>query len=380
VLHSCALRSDGTLDCWGSDAMGQSTPPSGIFSGITAGGYHACGIRSVGVAACWGSDSQGQSTPPDRLYAEISGGFQHNCAIHDDGTAGCWGLNMQSQAPMVVITPATLPIGEVGEAYSQVLAASGGIATYTYTLAEGELPDGLILTPTGTLSGTPTTRGSYTFKVQATDSRAGFPFSGQIEYTLEINGPPVVDLGADLTGSEGYEVYFYATYTDEDITGTDPVSILWDFGDGSTATDTLTPTHIYGDNGSYAVSVTITDSLGSVGYDVLFVSVANLAPAADGIASRTALIDTLVTIPLTFSDPGWLDTHQVEVDWGDGDTDTIPLLAGVFTVDLEHTYLVAGDYTVQVKVWDDDGASSTRLFTMWVLEDYYRIRMPLIVK
>ena len=180
MLHTCGLRSDGTLDCWGSDAMGQATPPSGLFSGITAGGYHACGIRSVGVAACWGSDAQGQATPPDRLYAEISGGFQHNCAIHDDGTAGCWGLNMQGQAPMIIINPASLPIGEVGEAYSQVLTASGGIATYTYTLAEGELPDGLILTPTGTLSGTPTTSGSYTFKVQATDSRSGFPFSAQI--------------------------------------------------------------------------------------------------------------------------------------------------------------------------------------------------------
>jgi PKD repeat protein len=351
-----------------------------LFSGITAGGYHACGIRSVGVAACWGSDAQGQSTPPDRLYAEISGGFQHNCAIHDDGTAGCWGLSMQGQAPMIVINPAALPIGEVGVAYSQVLTASGGIATYTYTLAEGELPDGLILTPTGTLSGTPTTRGSYTFKIQATDSRSGFPFSAQITYTLEVNGPPVVDLGGDLTGSEGYEIAFTATYTDEDITATDPVTILWNFGDGSTASDTLTPTHTYGDNGVYGVSLTITDSLGSVGVDAILVTVGNLAPAVDPISNSTALIETLISAPLTFSDPGWLDTHQVDVDWGDGDTDTINLLAGVYTVDLTHTYLSAGDYTVQVIVRDDDGGQGATLFTLWVLEDYYRVRMPLIMR
>ena len=195
----------------------------------------------MGVAACWGSDSQGQSTPPDRLYAEISGGFQHNCAIHDDGTANCWGLNMQGQAPMVVVNPELLPLGEVGEAFSQVLTAGGGIAPYVYTLAEGELPDGLVLTPTGVLSGTPTTRGSYTFTIQATDSRPNFPFSGQREYTLEINGAPVVDAGLDLLAYEGDAVAFTATYTDEDITENDPVTILWDFGDGATASDTLAP-------------------------------------------------------------------------------------------------------------------------------------------
>ena len=93
-------------------------------------------------------------------------------------------------------------------------------------------------------------------------------------------------LGADLTGSEGYPVYFTATYTDEDITGTDPVTILWDFGDGSTATDTLTPTHTYGDNGIFDVTLTITDSLGSVGSDTLEVSVGNIAPAVDPVPSR----------------------------------------------------------------------------------------------
>jgi len=287
---------------------------------------------------------------------------------------------MQGQAPMITINPASLPIGEVGEAYSQVLTASGGIATYTYTLAEGELPDGLILTPTGTLSGTPTTNGSYPIKVQATDSRSGFPFSAQIAYTLEINGPPVVTLGADLIGNEGYAVYFTATYTDEDITAADPVSILWDFGDGSTATDTLIPTHTYGDNGIFDVTLTITDSLGSVGSDTLEISVGNIAPLVDPVENVTLLVDIPLTVPLTFSDPGWLDTHQVDVDWGDGDTDTINLLAGVLAIDLNHTYLTPGVYTVVVEVQDDDGGQGIRLFTVRVLLEYFRVQMPLIVK
>jgi len=159
-----------------------------------------------------------------------------------------------------------------------------------------------------------------------------------------------VDAGIDLVGNEGIEIAFSATYVDEDVTETDPVTVLWDFGDGITATDVLTPTHAYGDNGIFAVTVTITDSQGSVGTDALQVTVGNLAPAVDPMPNRITAIDTLIAIPLSFSDPGWLDTHQVDVDWGDGDTDTINLPAGVLTTELTHTYHAITDYIVQVTV------------------------------
>ena len=190
----------------------------------------------------------------------------------------------------------------------------------------------------------------------------------------------MVDAGLDLLAYEGDAVAFTATYTDEDITENDPVTILWDFGDGATASDTLAPTHAYGDDGVYEVTLTITDSLGSVGIDTLEVVVSNVAPAAAPIPSRTLLIETPLTVTLTFTDPGWLDTHQVVVDWGDGDTDTLNLLAGVLTTDLTHTYLTAADYVVLVTIQDDDGGEDTLQFTLWVLAEYYRIRMPLVVK
>jgi len=61
--------------------------------------------------------------------------------------------------PQITLSPATLPSGSVGTAYSQTVTASGGTAPYTYSISNGKLPDGLILgSSTGEISGTPTKR------------------------------------------------------------------------------------------------------------------------------------------------------------------------------------------------------------------------------
>lgn len=67
-----------------------------------------------------------------------------------------------------VITTTTLQGGKVGEAYSQTLAATG-TTPITWTLDSGSLPAGLTLSD-GTISGTPTTTGTFTFTVKAANS------------------------------------------------------------------------------------------------------------------------------------------------------------------------------------------------------------------
>ena len=54
--HTCGLRSDGTVVCWGSDEYRQLQAPSNErFTAIDAGAHHTCGLRSDGTAVCWGS-------------------------------------------------------------------------------------------------------------------------------------------------------------------------------------------------------------------------------------------------------------------------------------------------------------------------------------
>jgi hypothetical protein len=58
--------------------------------------------------------------------------------------------------------------GEVGKAYSAALAVTGGKAPYAWSITEGNMPGGLNMND-GVFSGTPTTAGEYTFKVNVVD-------------------------------------------------------------------------------------------------------------------------------------------------------------------------------------------------------------------
>ena len=74
-------------------------------------------------------------------------------------------------APAVVaIAPAALPGAVAGSPYNQALSASGGSGPYTFSLAGGALPTGLSLGSGGTISGTPTVAGTFSFTVRATGS------------------------------------------------------------------------------------------------------------------------------------------------------------------------------------------------------------------
>lgn len=87
----------------------------------------------------------------------------------------------------VETTPAwittSVPAGTVGVAYSETLIVEGGLAPILITLTEGTLPDGLTISSRGTLAGTPTTAGLFSFTVSATDARQA---SAELELTLEV--------------------------------------------------------------------------------------------------------------------------------------------------------------------------------------------------
>jgi hypothetical protein len=93
--------------------------------------------------------------------------------------------------PNMVISPASLGGGAVGVSFLRSLSAAAGTAPYTFSLAAGQsLPPGITLAADGTLSGTPTAGGPFTFKVQARDSSSGSgPYTGTATYTVNIQAP-----------------------------------------------------------------------------------------------------------------------------------------------------------------------------------------------
>ena len=56
--HTCGVKTDGTVACWGYDSAGDTIPPSGTFSQVSAGPDHTCGVKTDGTVACWGSQAR----------------------------------------------------------------------------------------------------------------------------------------------------------------------------------------------------------------------------------------------------------------------------------------------------------------------------------
>jgi alpha-tubulin suppressor-like RCC1 family protein len=99
--HTCAIKSDDTLRCWGWNIVGQSdVPPDlGTVKAVSAGDYHTCAIKTDDTLACWGDNYYEQSTiPPDLGTVKVvNGGEGHTCAIKSDDTLRCWGQNSEGQ-------------------------------------------------------------------------------------------------------------------------------------------------------------------------------------------------------------------------------------------------------------------------------------------
>ena len=98
VAHTCGVRSDGSVACWGSDSYGKATPPVGSFDSVSAGDHQTCGVRSNGSVACWGINRNGQATPPAGSFLSVSAGSFHTCGVRSDGSVACWGSDSSGQA------------------------------------------------------------------------------------------------------------------------------------------------------------------------------------------------------------------------------------------------------------------------------------------
>ena len=98
----------------------------------------------------------------------------------------------------VITTTGPLPPGTVGTPYTTTLHAAGGISPWTWAITAGSLPAGLILSPGGTITGTPATPGTSTITAQATDHDGN---TATKSLTLTIDAP---DLAITLTNPQPF--------------------------------------------------------------------------------------------------------------------------------------------------------------------------------
>ena len=136
--HSCGLRVDGSIDCWGSNPFGQADAPAGEFSALTAGAHHSCGLRDDGSAECWGSNIVGQLGAPAGRFVALSAGWGHTCGVRTDQYLECWGVNWNGRADPPV---GQFSVVAAGDEFTCGLRVDGSIDCWG-RLHDGQIPAG----------------------------------------------------------------------------------------------------------------------------------------------------------------------------------------------------------------------------------------------
>ena len=168
--HTCGVKSDGSVVCWGNDENGRATPPAGSFDSVSTGWFHTCGVRSDGSVACWGANHFGQATPPAGTFVSVSAAWVHNCGVRSDGSAACWGNNASGEA-----TPPAGSFNSVsaGDDHTCGVRSDGSVACW------GDNEDGEATPPAGSFVSV-SAGGHHTCGVRSDDSVAcwGDDFAG----------------------------------------------------------------------------------------------------------------------------------------------------------------------------------------------------------
>jgi alpha-tubulin suppressor-like RCC1 family protein len=135
-LHTCGIKNDGEVVCWGyqyhgrlgygSSGTGAENYPRTVanFEGkeglmVTAGYEHSCAIMNDLELYCWGNNGHGElgvgdqsqknspvrvELPDGHRATDVSAGHQFTCAVLDNGSIACWGKASEGQLGIGSIT------------------------------------------------------------------------------------------------------------------------------------------------------------------------------------------------------------------------------------------------------------------------------------
>lgn len=156
--HTCVARQSGGVKCWGLNLDGQlgngesgnvHTAPVDVASvanaiAVAAGGNFSCALRSSGTVVCWGGNLSGQlgngtlnGTSTPAVVSNLSGavaiaaGDAHACAVKTDGTVVCWGDGTNGQLGNGSTTTSLTPVAVVLSDAIQVTASERSTCALT---------------------------------------------------------------------------------------------------------------------------------------------------------------------------------------------------------------------------------------------------------
>jgi alpha-tubulin suppressor-like RCC1 family protein len=178
--HTAAIKTDGTLWTWGGNSYGQlgdntianrNSPVQTVTFGtnwkqVACGETHTAAIKTDGTLWCWGKNSYGnqlgdntiinRSSPVQTVaggtnWKQVAAGVNHTAAIKTDGTLWCWGKNQIAQIGDNTTTPRSSPVQTIsfgnnwksvacGNAHTAAIKTDGTLWAWGYN-SYGNLGD-----------------------------------------------------------------------------------------------------------------------------------------------------------------------------------------------------------------------------------------------
>jgi hypothetical protein len=243
----------------------------------------------------------------------LAGPFPFTATVADESTPNLTATESVTlviiDSVLVISTASLPPQATVSYPYAGFqITASGGSAPLTWKLSAGQLPPGLSLASDGSISGTPSTMGSFSFTATVTDSAPTRESTSQT-FTLVVNNPPPLVINPTPTPPVGTACTPYPGFSFSATGGFLPLAWI--------TTSTLPPglslgidgtlTGIPTIGGSFPVTVTVTDGGATPAMNSLqfTISIATPPPTVNPTPPPTATVG-LVYPAFTFTACGGL--------------------------------------------------------------------------